>query len=90
MEKLFWLSCKNYDFVTELNKKAKVIQVAKLLTVIDEDAREVIPRLLNGTKRAPNRKSLLVEIWPILPASQERGVRKVLIQQPQARIRRNL
>lgn len=39
--KKFSLAWKNYALATELNKKSEAVQVATLLTLIGEDAREV-------------------------------------------------
>ena len=55
--KKFLLAWGNYALATELNKKATAVQVATLLTVIDEEAREVYSTF-NDWGKAKTRKSI--------------------------------
>ena len=55
--KKFHLAWDNYSLATELNKKGENIQVATLLTIIGEDARNYTQRL-TGMKKVTIRKSL--------------------------------
>ena len=41
----------NYSLATELNKKSEPIQVATLLTVIGEEAREVFSTFVTGSAK---------------------------------------
>ena len=49
-----------YTLATELNKKAQPVQVATLMTVIGEDAREVWSTFTDWAEEGDNQKIALV------------------------------
>ena len=52
----FRLAWENYALATELNKKAQPVQVATLMTVIGEDAREVCSTFADWAEEGDDKK----------------------------------
>ena len=55
-ERNFRLAWENYALATELNKKAQPVQVATLMTVIGEDAREVCSTFTDWAQEGDDQK----------------------------------
>ena len=83
--KKFKLAWTNYSLATELNKKPEAVQVAMLLTVIGEEARDIFSTFTEWRNADDNQKIepvLAKLIFSVLPASPECTVREVLFQSP--------
>ena len=87
--KRFLLAWTNYALATELNKKSGAVQVATLLTVIGEDAREVYSTFTvdEGEINIDKDRARFKEICRLLSATRERTVRKISVQPEDARAR---
>ena len=73
--KLVWT---HYSLATVLNKKPEAVQVATLLTVMDEKARDIIQVYrMDQTGRQQEDGASAGENFPVLQATQECTVQKV-------------
>ena len=77
--KKFLLAWENYSLATELNKKNEPVQVATLLTVIGEEARDVYSTFNDWESkgRPQENRTNTEETGRLLRTTQEHSFRKI-------------